>query len=136
MKQPPKPPPPTCSSEDRGQWISRYPSSGLTQVQFAQQHGVKLKTLRGWLCLQRRRRAASTIAQKTTAPEPKPPTTTFREIKALALWSGLPPTGWVAEVTWPSAVTVPLGASAEALIVRPIDLSHASRAQLLHDAIV
>ena len=106
---------PTYTSAERAQWIARYRSSGLNQVQFAQQHGVKLKTLQGWLYRQPRRRAASAVAQKTRGPEPKqPPTTSFCEIKAPALGSDPPSAGWAAEVTWPSGVTVRLGAEAEA----------------------
>jgi transposase-like protein len=103
----------TYTSEERTQWISRYRSSGLSQVQFAQQHGLKLMTLRGWLHRQRQGRAASTVPQKTAAPEPKSPTTTFREIKAAALWPDPLSAGWAAEVTWPSGVSVRLRQGAE-----------------------
>jgi hypothetical protein len=36
--------------EERGRWVSRYRSSGQTQAQFAQQHGLKLTTLQWWIC--------------------------------------------------------------------------------------
>src|SRR5207302_272864 len=36
---------PVFTPEERAQWVSRFRSSGLTQVQFAQQHGLKLTTL-------------------------------------------------------------------------------------------
>src|SRR5579875_1179960 len=31
------------------QWVTRFRSSGLTQAQFAEQNGLKLKTLQRWL---------------------------------------------------------------------------------------
>lgn len=103
----------TYTPEERAQWISRYRSSGLNQLKFAQQHGAKSKTLRGWLNWQRRRRVVSTVPQEIAAPEPKSPTTTFREIKAPALWPGPTSAGWAAEVTCPSGVTVRLRDGAE-----------------------
>jgi transposase-like protein len=83
--------------EERGRWASRYRSSGQTQAQFAQQHGLKLTTLQWWIYGQR--------------PKEKRPTAAFREIAVSLPWSG---GVWAAEVTWPSGVTVRLGAQAEA----------------------
>lgn len=82
--------------EERAQWVSRYRSSGQTQAQFAQQHGLKLTTLQWWIYGQRRKQR---------------PTAAFREVAVSPLWSG---GVWAAEVTWPSGVTVRLGARAEA----------------------
>jgi hypothetical protein len=114
MRQPTKSHRSTFTPEERAQWISRFRSSGLTQVQFVQQCGLKLKTFRGWLYRQRRQRVASTVPQKTRTPKPKPPTATFRELKAAALWSDSASAEWMAEVTWPGGVTVRLGSGAEA----------------------
>jgi hypothetical protein len=88
---------PTITPEERAEWVSRYRSSGLTQVQFAQQHGLKLTTLQWWIYGQRRKQQPSTLS--------------FREITVSPQWPG---GVWAAEVTWPSGVTVRLGARAEA----------------------
>jgi hypothetical protein len=37
------------TAEERTQWVSRFRSSGLTQVQFGQENGLKQKTLQRWL---------------------------------------------------------------------------------------
>jgi len=88
---------PVFTPEERAQWVSRFRSSGLTQVQFAQQHGLKPTTLQRWLY--------------GRGPKQKRPKATFREIVV----SPLGPTGaWAAEITWPHGVTVRLGAEAEA----------------------
>jgi hypothetical protein len=71
--------------------------SGQTQAQFAKQHGLKLTALQWWIYGQR--------------PKEKRSTAAFREIAVSPPWSG---GVWAAEVTWPSGVTVRLGAQAEA----------------------
>lgn len=91
-----KPDRPSLTPEERAEWVSRYRSSGQTQAQFAQRHGLKLTTLQGWIYGQRRKQR---------------PTAAFREIAVSPLWPG---GVWAAEVTWPSGVTVRLGAQAEA----------------------
>ena len=92
-----KPRRPAFTPEERAQWVSRYRSSGQTQTQFAQQHGFKLSTLQRWIY--------------GRGPKQKRSGAAFREIAVSPLWpSGL----WAAEVTWPSGVTVRLGARAEA----------------------
>jgi transposase-like protein len=92
-----KPPRPTFSPEEREQWVSRYRSSGLTQAQFAQQHGLKLTTLQWWIYGGRQK-------QQHSATE-------FREIEVSPLLSNAV---WAAEVNWPGGVTVRLGTRAEA----------------------
>jgi len=87
----------SLTPEERAEWVSRYRSSGQTQAQFAQQHGLKLTTLQWWIYGQRRKQPH--------------PTATFREIAVSPLWPG---GVWAGEVTWPSGVTVRLGAQAEA----------------------
>ena len=37
-----------CNRNERAEWIMRYRSSGLCPAQFAEQHGLKLGTLRNW----------------------------------------------------------------------------------------
>jgi hypothetical protein len=83
--------------EERAEWVSRYRSSGQTQARFAQQHGLKLTTLQWWIYGQQRKQPHPTVA--------------FREIAVSPQWSG---GAWAAEVSWPSGVTVRLGAQAEA----------------------
>ncbi len=38
-----------CNQEERAQWVARYCSSALRPGQFAEQHGLKLGTLRRWI---------------------------------------------------------------------------------------
>ena len=91
-----KPQGPTFGPDERALWVSRYRSSGLTQAQFAQQHGLKLTTLRWWIYGPRRKQQQSA--------------TGFREVAVSPLW---PAGAWAAELTWPSGMTVRLGARAE-----------------------
>jgi hypothetical protein len=83
--------------DERAQWVSRYRSSGLTQAQFAQQYGLKLTTLQWWIYGPRRKQQHSA--------------TGFREIAVSPLW---PVGAWAAELSWPSGMTVRLGAQVEA----------------------
>jgi hypothetical protein len=117
------------TAEDRERWISRFRSSGLPQARFAEQNGLKLKTLQRWLY-----RRGAHAARKRKPPVPvsgdrshridrtavaihrKPrrtPSATFREVMLPPLGPGS--AGWAAEVTWPSGVTVRVGAGAEAV---------------------
>ena len=122
---------PVFSREERSQWISRFRSSGLTQAQFAQQHGLKVTTLRKWLygrgpslVLKRQPwmvsvgRDASHPSGRTAAlshrKPPHAPTATFREVTVPPLGAGPACEGWAAEVTWPSGIRVRLRAGAEA----------------------
>ena len=116
------------TTEERESWISRFRSSGLTQPQFAREHGLKLGTLQRWLY---GRGAHAALKRKPRVPAPnghshrigrtavvihrKPrrrPSATFREVMLPSL--GPARAGWAAEVTWPSGVTVRFGAGAEA----------------------
>ncbi len=116
------------SAEERESWISRFRSSGLPQARFAEQNGLKLKTLQRWLY---GRGAQAATKRKPPVPAPgggshridrravaihrKPrrtPSATFREIMLPPI--GPAQAGWAAEVTWPSGVTVRFGAGAEA----------------------
>jgi hypothetical protein len=90
-----KPQFPAFTPDERAQWVSRYRSSGLTQAQFAQQHGLKLSTLQWWIYGPRRKSQDSA--------------TGFREIAVSPLW---PNSAWAAELTWPSGMTVRLSARA------------------------
>lgn len=97
-----KPARPVSTAEERAQWISRFRSSGLTQVEFAQRNGLKVKTLQRWLYRQGR----------SQAPERKHPPTTFREVTVSPLLTG---GGWAAEIRLPEGVVVRIAASAPPL---------------------
>jgi len=103
----------------------------VTQAQFAQQHGLKVTTLRKWLygrgpslALTRQPwgvsvgRDASHPRGRTAALSPRQPppapTATFREVTVPPLGAGPACAGWAAEVTWPSGIRVRLRAGAEA----------------------
>lgn len=126
MKQATEVPRPTYTSEERAQWGSRFRSSGLPQARFAQRHGLKLTTLQKWLYGRGSRRAPKRQQptpgfgqlhrhdlRRAGPKDAKRSRATFREITVPPLWSGPASGGWVAEVTWPSGVTVRLAATAE-----------------------
>ncbi|HLJ88469.1 MAG TPA: hypothetical protein VKZ53_16735 [Candidatus Angelobacter sp.] len=112
--------------EEREGWISRFRSSGLSQAHFAEQNGLKLKTLQRWLYGRGAHAApmgkpsasgdhSHRIGRKAVVICRKPrraPSPTFQEVKLPPLDSAS--AGWVAEVAWPSGVTVCFGAGAEA----------------------
>lgn len=114
------------TAEEREGWISRFRSSSLSQRRFAEQNGLKVKTLQRWLY---RRGALAAPWRKPSAPgdrshriertavviQRKPrrtPSPTFQEVKLPPL--GPAQAGWAAEVAWPNGVTVRFGAGAEA----------------------
>lgn len=113
--------------EEREGWISHFRSSGLSQAHFAEQNGLKLKTLQRWLyrrgahAVLKRKPSTSgdrshRIGRKAVVIHRKPRRTaiaTFREVMLPPL--GPVRTGWAAEVTWPSGVTVRFGAGVEAV---------------------
>ena len=73
--------------------MGQYEQSGKTFEAFAQEKGLNVWTLRGWVNRSR--------AQKTTSPPP------VREVDID--WSGVPPqrsSDWVAELEWPSGLVM------------------------------
>lgn len=127
MKPPIEPHRKYFSQLERTQWVMRFRSSGLSQAQFAEQNGLKLKTLQKWVYGRSSRRAGRQQPtsgvrrpvhrdQQRVVPKPEKlwrvPSPTFQEVR-------LPPLGalsadWAAEVAWPSGVTVRLGVRTEA----------------------
>jgi hypothetical protein len=119
------------TAEERTQWVSRFRSSGLTQVQFAQENGLKQKTLQRWLYGRKsrrvlKRRLARGLVDKSGAGRShgtaavlrgKPrrlSAAAFREVRVQPLWAAPAWPGWAAELSWPSGVTVRLQAGVEA----------------------
>ncbi len=114
------------TAEERENWVLRFRSSGLTQPQFAREHDLKLGTLQRWLYGRGAHAApmgkpsasgdhSHRIGRKAVVIRRKPrraPSPTFQEVKLPPLDSAS--AGWVAEVAWPSGVTVRFGAGAEA----------------------
>lgn len=76
------------SAQQRGQWIERYQSSGLTQRQFVRRHGLALSTFQLWL---RQARAGSDELGNAQAPTPL-----LREVSLSSVLNAASP--WVAEV--------------------------------------
>ncbi len=86
-----------CNRNERAEWITQYRSSGLRPAQFAEQHGLKLGTLRNWI--QKEGHGSSPVGE----------TSGFQE---LLLPSGAAAGPWVAEVQLPDGVVVRLGVAA------------------------
>jgi hypothetical protein len=86
-----------CNRNERAEWITRYRSSGLRPAQFAEQHGLKLGTLRNWI---QKEAHESSLGSETTG---------FQEL----LLPSVAATGpWAAEVQLPDGVVVRLGVAA------------------------
>lgn len=93
------------SVQERERYLAEYQASGLTQVQFAEQAGIKVETLRAWIyrgptkqAPQERRRAARSAFVEVRAA---PAVGTGVELRIGALVvrsSGWPPAEWVAAV--------------------------------------
>ena len=83
-----------CNRNERAEWITQYRSSGLRPAQFAEQHGLKLGTLRNWI---QKEGPGSSLGSETSG---------FQE---LLLPSGAAAGPWVAEVQLPDGVVVRLG---------------------------
>jgi hypothetical protein len=79
---------------ERAEWITRYHSSGLRPAQFAEQHGLKLGTLRHW------------IQKEGHRSSPGSETSGFQELLLPSVAAAGP---WAAEVQLPDGVVVRLG---------------------------
>jgi transposase-like protein len=89
------------SAAERARLLTLYRQSGLTQKDFAEQHGLKLTALRQWL-----------YRPGKQAGETKP---LFQELIVA------PPTaGWAVEMTLGKAVTVRLSQAAVATLVNQL----------------
>jgi hypothetical protein len=116
---------PPSTPEQRRQWISRFRTSGLTQAEFARQHGLKVYTLQAWLYREGRSSASppqvgtqgdtahrterrAVFASRNRRPAPA---VGFREVRIPSLGPSGP---WAAEVQWPDGVVLRLGATASA----------------------
>src|SRR2546421_134787 len=80
-----------CNRNERAEWIARYRSSGLRPPQFAEQHGLKLGTLRNWI---QKEAHESSLGRETTG---------FQEL-LLPSVAAIGP--WAAEVQLPDGVGV------------------------------
>ncbi len=121
----------TFTGEERAEWVSRFRSSGLTQPQFAQAHGLKLGTLQRWLygrgLIPAVKRKLPRVGGEGDGAGPTgrtagllprnrrlAPKAGFQEVAMPPRWSDDASAEWAAEVTWPSGISVRLGARAEA----------------------
>ena len=86
-----------CSKNERAEWITRYRSSGLRPAQFAEQHGLKLGTLRNWI---QKEGHGSSLGRETSG---------FQELLLPSVAAAGP---WAAEVQLPGGVVVRLGVAA------------------------
>ena len=119
----------TFTGDERADWVSRFRSSGLTQPEFAREHGLKLGTLQRWLY----GRGAHGGDESGSRRSPPMGIVLTGSIERLSPFTGSRGArraqpfgrsccrlsvrgraGWAAEVTWPSGVTVRFGAGAEA----------------------
>jgi len=86
-----------CNRNERAEWITQYRSSGLRPAQFAEQHGLKLGTLRNWI---QKEGPGSSLGSETSG---------FQELVLPSVAAAGP---WVAEVQLPDGVVVRLGVAA------------------------
>lgn len=86
-----------CNRNERAEWITRYRSSGLRPAQFAEQHGLKLGTLRRWM---QEEGQGSSLSRETSG---------FQELLLPSVAAAGP---WAAEVQLPDGVVVRLGVAA------------------------
>lgn len=92
---------PRSSAAERAQWAQRYFQSGLTQREFALQHGLRLSTLQRWVVQQ---------AGCTSTPA-------FAELKLPAL----PGAGsWAAEVVRADGATLRLAHDVTPALLRQL----------------
>lgn len=90
-----------CSTQqEREQLVAKYQASGLTQREFAQQHGVKLGTFQQWVY---RPRSPQPI---TGRKKPGFQEVSITEVPFLS--------GWAAELQLPRGVTLRLNSHASA----------------------
>ena len=84
--------------QKRSRLVAQYRASGLTQSQFAQQHGLKLSTLRQWIYRPE--------GQRSPLGTPRP---AFQEVplSGLAFLES-----WAAEVRLPAGIVLRLNAQA------------------------
>lgn len=83
---------PHSTPEERAAWVRQYECSGLSQVEFADEHQLTLSTLRRWIA--QRRSPEGSPGQAPAA---------WQELK---LPVGLGPIRWAAEVVRPDGWTL------------------------------
>lgn len=91
---------PHFSRNERRHWVKSWRDSGLSQVDFAARHALRVGTLRRWIAEEESRQAEST----TTSPA-------FQEFDVASLLgrSQAPVSGsWEVEIRLPSGVTLAL----------------------------
>lgn len=81
--------------EERGDFVARFRSSGLSLSEFARRHNLKLPTLCQWI--------------QQAKPGPSPAAPVFQEI---LLSAARPSPGWSAELTVGADLTLRLGSAA------------------------
>ena len=88
------------SAAERERFLAKYQASGLTQREFAREHGVKLRSLRHWLYgFSSKQRVA------------RPAKLAFREVN----WGGIPLLeSWAAELRLPNGLVLRLNGQASA----------------------
>jgi len=91
---------PRSTPQEREQLVAKYQTSGLTQREFAQQHGVKLGTFQQWIY---RPRSPEPIAR---GKQPAFQEVSITEVPFL--------NGWAAELQLPRGVALRLNSHASA----------------------
>ena len=86
-----------CNQEERVEWVTLYRSSKLRPAHFAEQHGLKLGTLRRWI----RQEGHGSLSETAASG--------FQELLLPSVTSAGP---WAAEVQLPDGVVVRLAAAA------------------------
>jgi hypothetical protein len=92
---------PKASEQEKAEWAEGYYQSGLTQKQFAQEHGLADSTLQRWVTeSQRSSRRAAEPVEAGLVPA-------FAEVKLVGSTGG---PQWAAELCWPSGMSLRVAA--------------------------
>ncbi len=99
------------TAAERAEWIKRYRESGLSVLQFCDEHKLAPQTLYQWLAKNRLAQGAAPVA---AGSEPLP---TFREIKLEAPSSAC---AWAAELHHPSGLILRVGPNLPAALLEQL----------------
>lgn len=94
---------PKSSERQMAEWASRFHQSGLSQAEFARQHGLAATTLQRWVAEHPRVGPPQDSSSQSSTVVP-----TFAELNVGAL---VTPCSWAAELSRPNGMVLRVGAN-------------------------